>query len=293
MKLDLNCITCNISQVNKVMDILSISESDKEKIMREVLKYLSQADYLKCNPEIIRGTWNIITKYSGNRDPYKDIKNFYNLEVLKLLPELQLIIDDSKDRLYVALKIAIEGNLIDFAAKHDFSIKTLKDRLISSGNTGLAVDHYSQLKEKLFRAKSLLYIGDNCGEICLDKLFIYYIKEEFPKINVTYVVRGSTVINDVTLYDSKLVAMEDVAEVIDNGDDSLGTVLTRVGEDFKSLYNSSDVIIAKGQGNFESLADEARDNLYHLFMAKCEPVAKLLNVDKMSILCINNLYPNS
>ena len=206
MELNFNCITCNINQVLRVMKIVDIDIKIKEEMMREVLGYLKDIDYSKCNPEVMGGTWKIILKYISDDNPYSAIKNEYNLEILKTSDEIETIIQNSENKFNTALKIAIVGNLIDFAAKHKFDFEMLRQKILNVMNTDLAIDNSKQLYDKLKKAKSVLYIGDNCGEICLDKLFIKYIKKDFPDIKVFFGVRGQAVINDVTYDDAKMMA---------------------------------------------------------------------------------------
>jgi uncharacterized protein with ATP-grasp and redox domains len=288
MKLDLNCITCNINQCIKVIELLELDINRKEEMMREVLKYLSEADYSKCNPEVMGGTWQIILKYAESDNPYEHIKKYYNMEVLKMVEAIENLIENSEDPFNTALKVAIAGNLIDFAAKHKFDLEMLKKKIMNIREINLSVDHSKSLHDSLKTSGSLMYLGDNCGEIALDKLFIKYIKKEFPHIKVYFGVRGKTIVNDATLQDAQMVGMQEVAEVIENGDGSLGTVITRTSEEFREKFYGADVVIAKGQGNYEGLSEIDRNNIFHLFMAKCDPVSSTLGVSTMSIVCIEN-----
>lgn len=288
MKLDLNCITCNIKQTIKITELFEVDRSKKEEMMREVLEYLSKADYAKCNPEIIAGSWEIILKYIENDNPYADIKKYYNMEVLKMTESIEHLIESSDDKFNTALKIAIAGNLIDFSATHIFDLKMLMEKIVNIEKINLAIDHSKELYRCLKTAKSVMYLGDNCGEICLDKIFIKYIRNEFPNIKVNFGVRGKKIINDVTFDDALMVGMQEVADVIENGDGSLGTVIERVSSEFKEKFYQADVIIAKGQGNYESLSEIDKNNIFYLFMAKCEPVSNSLGVKDMSIVCVEN-----
>ena len=270
------------------MELFHVGRNKKEEMMREVLEYLSNVDYSKCNPEVIAGTWDIILKYIENTNPYEDIKKYYNMEVLKITEAIENLIEKSDDKFNTALKIAIAGNLIDFAAKHKFDLEMLKEKIMNIEEINLAIDHSKELHECLKTAKSVMYLGDNCGEICLDKLFIKYIRSEFPNIKVYFGVRGKIIINDVTIDDARMVGMQEVADVIENGDGSLGTVIQRVSTEFKEKFYHADVVIAKGQGNYESLSETDKNNIFHLFMSKCEPVSSSLGVKLMSILCVKN-----
>lgn len=284
--LSLKCVSCNVDQVTKIGNILDVEEKDKEKIMRLVLSYLSEADFDKTTPEVMKGTWDIITAYIDNKDPYKEIKEFYNMEVLAITHDIEKMIDESDNQLNMALKAAITGNLIDFGASHQFDEKILIDKINKLETEALGIDDSSQLMEDLSKAKILLYLGDNCGEIVLDKVFIKYLKIAFPKLRIVYGVRGETILNDVTTVDAKQVGMYDLVEVMPNGNGVIGTVLPKVSKEFRQLFEEADVVIAKGQGNFESLYDVAKENLYFLFMAKCEVVAQKIGTDKNKIVCV-------
>ena len=134
----------------------------------------------------------------------------------------------------------------------------------------------------------MLYLGDNCGEIVTDKIFIREIKRQFPQINCFYAVKGFAVLNDVTMSDADMINMYEVATVISNGSKAAGTVLNDVSNDFKMIFDNADVIISKGQGNFESLYPINKENLFFLLIAKCSVIAKLFNVPVMSAICMKN-----
>lgn len=288
MNLNLECIACNIKQVLTVTDLLKVDAAAKETIMRDVLGYLQTADYKRSNPEVIRGTWDVITRHINDPNPYREIKCVYNTELANMTDTVRALIEQSPDKLDTALKIAITANLIDFAANHTFDEAMVLRKIATANEQQLAIDDSKALFESLQTAHTLLYLGDNCGEIVLDKLFIEYIKIAFPNIKVYFGVRGEPIVNDVTLDDAAMVRMEEVAEVISNGDGSLGTVIGRTTAAFREVFYQADVIIAKGQGNFESLSEIDRGNIFFLFMAKCDAVAGLLQVPKLSIVCAKN-----
>lgn len=285
MKFNLNCILCNLKQVLTVTDLVTVDSDKKEVIMREVLGYLQGANYQRSNPEVIKGTWDIITKHINNKNPYGEIKNYYNREVSNISNKIRDLINQSDDKFTVALKIAITANLIDFVASHTFDEKVLLEKIKTIKEAHMPIDDSQKLYEKLKNAKTLLYLGDNCGEIVIDKIFIEYIKAIFPNIKVYFGVRGEPIVNDVTIEDANMVQMEEVAEVISNGDGSLGTVIEKTSRDFQDVFYKADVIIAKGQGNYESLSESQRNHIFFLFMAKCDAVASSLNVSNLSILC--------
>lgn len=288
MKFNLKCIACNISQAEQIVDTINMPSQHKEEMMRKILQFLSKVDFHKSSPEVMGGTWDIIVRYISDDNPYRDAKNYYNSEILKLSDEIEQFIENSDSKFETVLKIAIAGNLIDFAVGHKFDLNMLKEKIINIDNIKLTIDHSRELYNSLKAAKTLLYLGDNCGEICLDKLFIKQIKKEFPSIKVYFGVKGKPILNDVTREDTEAVKIQEVAEVIDNGDSCPGTVIERVSDSFEELLFGADIILAKGQGNFESLSDSGLKNLFFLFMAKCKPVSEYINVEPMSIICANN-----
>lgn len=291
MKLNLNCILCNVKQVLTVTNLLTVDSTIQELIMREVLGYLQTTNYQRSNPEVIKGTWDIITQHLQNEDPYKEIKKYYNEAVMQMADQIQNLIQQSDDRFHTALKIAITGNLIDFAGNHEFDAAMLLEKINKIHKQPLRIDDSKKMYEKLKTTKTLLYLGDNCGEIVIDKIFIAYLQQIFPNLNVYFGVRGKPIVNDVTMEDAIAVHMQDVAEVISNGDGALGTVIENTSTAFKEIFYKADVIIAKGQGNYESLSEIDRSHLFFLFMAKCDAVAQSLQVANLSIVCAEYQQP--
>ncbi|MFV0395463.1 MAG: damage-control phosphatase ARMT1 family protein [Coprobacillaceae bacterium] len=286
MELQTECLSCNVQQVLKVTKNITISKDKQKEIMSSVLSFLSQVDYQLCNPEVMKLTWDIICDYTSNEDPYKEIKERYNLEMLKLYDTLYKIIENSKNPFSTAMKMAILGNIIDFSANHGTPITKIKELLFNAENTELSINHSTQLQIQLLKAKTVVYIGDNCGEIVLDKLFIATMKKLYS-CKVYYVVRQKPIINDVTIKDANMVEMEEVATVLSSGDSSLGLVLHHASKEFQALFHQADVIIAKGQGNFEGLQEIKKKNMFHLFMVKCEVMERIINTKKENIVCLH------
>lgn len=284
MRTYLECIPCIITQGIKTAKRLNISEEIQEEMVKETLDYLKDKDYGKTPPEIAKPVYKIINKYMGTEDPFKELKDFYNDEMMKIEDDLKNIIKKNSD-LKIAIKLAITGNIIDFGAKHSFDKKVVLDKIDEIENNKLIIDSSDELYEKLIKAKTLLYLGDNCGEIVFDKVFIEYLKKEFPLLEITFGVRGEPIINDVTIEDAKKIGLDKLVDIISNGDSAPGTVIEDTSEKFKKKFYESDLIIAKGQGNYETLSRIDRDNVFLLFMAKCNVVADELNVPIMSLIC--------
>jgi uncharacterized protein with ATP-grasp and redox domains len=269
------------------MRLLEFPKDKQEQILKDILAYSRDIDYSKKNNlEIITDSWEIVCNRIGREDPYREVKNHYNLEIEKMSGDIKRAIETSGDKFVSAVKMAILGNLIDFAIESDFEWDALTRKIAGAENIQFTVDDSGKLYEGLKKAETLLYIGDNCGEIVFDKIFIEGIKKEFPGVSVSYAARGKPIANDVTMEDALMVGMDKIARVVDNGDSALGTIMYRVSAEFKKMFDEADIIISKGQANFESLFDLERGGIFFLFMAKCGIIAKLLGVDPLSILCL-------
>ncbi len=275
-----------LEQVLKVSKLLNMSVEETEAVSREVLKYLYDSPWDQKPPQMGRDIYQRIYDKAENPDPYKEIKSLYNREIMALTDDLEKIINQSQDSFTAALKLAISGNLIDFGSNHRFSKETLLQNIDSIEHKPLVVDDSRKLRKRLASSKDLLYLGDNCGEIVFDKIFIEYLLKEFPDLIIRYGVRGGPIINDVTRFDAAETGLDKIVEIIDNGNNCPGTILSETSEEFRRIFYEADTVISKGQGNYESLNDVDRQDVYLLFMAKCEPVASSLGVETMSLICV-------
>lgn len=279
------CFQCDLKQVKKISHLLSLNQTTEDLLFHKVQNYLDICDMNKTNPEILGEIWKIVSQTVKNDNPYKNIKSFYNQLIMNCVSKIEMFI---KDDLNLALRCAIAGNLIDFSAKDNLTSDEVKDVLFHSSSLELAIDDSKQLFSQLEHSSLLLYIGDNCGEIVLDQMFIRLLKKKYPYLKVYYGVRGKPILNDVTMDDIREVGMDQVAHIIDNGDGSAGTVLSRVRPEFKELFDNADVVISKGQGNYEGLFDCKKENLYFLFMVKCQLVADLSRTQVSQIVCAHH-----
>ena len=279
------CFLCDLKQMKKVSQFLSLCQDKEDELFKQTKAYLKCCDMTKTNPEIMADIWNIVKDVTHDDDPYQDIKSFYNHYMMSLLPQIEDYIDGD---IHVALKVTIAANLIDFSSKDQVTKEEIKQLLFQAKNLDLAIDDSQQFFHKLKESQSLLYIGDNCGEIVLDKLLIKMLQEKFPQLHIYYGVRGKAIVNDVTLDDARDVHMEEVATVISNEDGSLGTVLSRTSLQFQNIFQQADVVICKGQGNYEGLIGTHKEDLYFLFMAKCQIVSNMARVSLSDIVCLKN-----
>lgn len=279
------CFQCDIKQMLKISEFLTLDETIENQLIDKTNEYLLKCDMTKTNPEIMADIWEIVNTILGNNNPYQKIKSYYNQFMISLLKDLEQYINND---LNTALKVAIAANLIDFSAKDKISLDEIKYTLFTAKNLNLAIDDSKKLFRTLQNNTILLYLGDNCGEIVLDKLLLKMIKNEYPHLDIYYGVRGKPIVNDVTIDDATEVKMDEIAKIISNEDGSLGTVLIRTSQEFQTLFNQADVVICKGQGNYEGLFDCKKENLYFLFMTKCQLVANLSHTKISDIVCLKN-----
>jgi uncharacterized protein with ATP-grasp and redox domains len=207
MNISLDCIPCIVSNFLRLLETGVLPDNAREPAMRHLLAFLSKADYQQSPPVL-------------GREIHRMIRQELNKKMV-------LTAEDPFD---IAMRLAIAGNVIDFGSQHQLDVLETINRVI---NAHIAIDDSQKLKEDLKSAKSLLYIGDNCGEIVLDKLFIKHIKVA----NIYFAVRGGPVINDITIDDALMVGMDKIAKIITTGDNTPGAVWESTSNEFKQVFN--------------------------------------------------------
>jgi len=280
---DYRCFFCFARSFEKILERENISAEAKNRFTYDMISLYKNNWNIWSAPEFARELHNIFKNYSSNADPYKRVKRENNDQAIRLSAETENTIRESKDPFAIALRASIAGNIIDFAAGDSFNLKATLDKALHSE---FAIDHSRQLQKSIRHSGTILFLGDNAGEIVFDKLFIETIKHP----NLIYVVRGAPVINDATLEDAEYVAMRDVAKVISNEYDAPSTIPGRSGTLFQEYFKNADLIISKGQGNLEGLLHLNDKRIFFLLMVKCEVIAELLNVPKNSFIVFNNAY---
>ena len=285
--LDLECLHCALNQVIHTTDVAGAPEPLRRELMQRALKLLAEGDVNRNNCIQIEQVYRMVAEGLGDADPYRETRLFFDREMYRLLPALREQLAQSDDPLRAAVRAAIAGNLIDLAALGgEVTLERAMQKVEDVEREGLYFDDCDGLDAALKSARTVLVLGDNCGEIAMDRLLIETIRRLYPQIEVKYSVRGSAVVNDVTYEDAAAVGMDEVAEVIDNGDCLLTTLLCRASEDFRREFYAADVIIAKGMGNYERLYNCDRGNIWFLMIAKCSVIARMSGAPKGSILCM-------
>ena len=277
---DHRCFFCFTRAFEKLLEKENISNEAKKSFTFEMIRlYQNNWDNFIA-PEFARELHCTLRNYTLNPDPYKKEKKENNDHALSLVPELKEMIGQSGNPFDTALRFAIAGNIIDFAANDNFNLQATLDSAVDSV---FAIDHSERLRNALSKAETVLYLGDNAGEIVFDKLFIETINHP----NLIFVVRGAPVINDVTMEDAEYVGMSNAAKVISNGYDAPSTILHKSGKTLQHWFKEADLIISKGQGNLEGLIQLNDARVFFLLMVKCDVMAEFLKVKKESFVVYN------
>lgn len=279
MKIEYSCIPCSIHNYLRLVEKGMIPPELQEAIFRRMLTFFSTVDYRLSPPALGQQLHRILREMLNNPDPYRDVKRQSNEDMVRMVPFLEEMVAKASDSFNTALRLAIAGNVIDFGSFYHLDILETITSIISST---LAIDHSASLKEDLARADTVLYIGDNAGEIVLDKIFLKLLNHA----HIYFAVRGNAVLNDALLEDAEALEIDRYATLITTGDDAPGVIRKTASDQFNAVFDTADVIISKGQGNYEGLSDEP-GNIYYLLVTKCSLVASHIGVPEKSYVVLN------
>ena len=274
MRTYFDCIPCAIRQVLDSVRMISDDEAMHERVLREALGLWHEMDMSDSPPAVAQKVHRIVRKLSGVADPYLKVKDQYNQLALELYPDLRQTVAGSSDPFQTAVRLAIAGNIIDFGVNSTIEESDVEQTVACSLTDPLDMDALDDLKQAVAEAKDILYLGDNAGEIVFDRLLI----EQMPMEKVTFVVRGGPILNDALMADAVTAGLTDLVKVIDNGDDAPGTILESCSKTFRRRFEKAGLIIAKGQGNFETLSDTDKD-VFFLLRPKCVVLTRHLNCE--------------
>lgn len=275
MKTYLDCFPCFLEQALRAARIATDDENKIKKVLDEVGMMLVDIPLESTPPESGRLIYHKVSEITGDLDPYRKIKRESTKKALSLYPSLKKEVDKSDDGLLTAIRIAIAGNVIDFGPNCSFNLKNDVEEILDKD---FAIFDYDVFKSCLNRTENVLYIGDNAGECVFDRVLIEEIKKP-----VIYVVRDIPIINDATYKDAVEAGIDKVATIISSGTDGPGAVLKTCGPEFMEVYNNSQFIISKGQGNYEALSNEERP-IFFLLKAKCHVIANDIGVSEGDIV---------
>ncbi len=236
-------------------------------------------------------TWlfdKIYARYFGKTDGFQEVKKEYNDLVLSMEAELRQEVLSKEDPLKALIAISRIGNYIDFGTLNKVDRETFLGLFSDTELSEADEETYRSFLSQLEKAERFLLLADNCGEIVLDKLLIEYIKEKYPGIQASVMVRGSEVLNDVTREDAAYVGIDQIADIVDTGNSVGGVVYKMLAPEAKRCFDEADVILAKGMGNYECLSEQ-NHHVFYLFLCKCERFMEHFKVPKLTGLFIEEV----
>jgi len=271
MKTSLDCIPCLLRQSLDTARLVSTNPSVHEHIIRDALSWAVEMDLNQSPPAMAQRIHRRLREITGVDDPYRETKDWQNRVAMELIPALRAEVEAASDPLLMAARLAIAGNVIDMGSNGNLTEADMRQAL-NQALTEPFLGEQDRFRQAIAQAKSILYLADNAGEIAFDQLLV----EQLLPARVTFVVRGAPVLNDATLTDARTVGLDQIVKVIDNSSDAPGTILMDCNQDLHDRFATADLIIAKGQGNFETLSDEP-GNIFFLFKVKCLVITNLVN----------------
>ncbi len=273
MKATLDCLECIARQALRAARVATDDTETQRRILDETVARIPAMDLSDSPAALSMTAYQLSAAHSGKEDPYKDLKRAQNEIALSLEDAMRTRIHESADPLATALHLAAAGNVIDLGIleTHEIDIVKVVEEVL---HERFAVDHSARLRADLESCTDLLYLLDNAGEIVFDKLLIEVLQQYTP---VTAVVKGAPMLNDVVMEDAELVGLTTVCPVIDNGGAFIGSPLNQVPQSFLDRMAQAQIIIGKGQGNYETI-DDFEGNVYLILRAKCEIIAKHMGV---------------
>lgn len=269
MKTYLDCYPCLLRQALSAARRAGASENQQHKILLNIMEELSSFSSESTPPQLAYQIHQQVQQLTNNIDPYRDDKDQATQQALELYPELKKKIKESSDPLELAVRIAIAGNIIDLGVAESYDLDATLQRVLTQP---FAINNLASLRSALARSNTVLYLADNAGETVFDRVLI-----ESLELPVIYVVKAGPIINDATYEDAVAAGIDQVAEIIDNGSNAPGTLFDQCSDLFLNRFAQADLIIAKGQANYESLSNSSAP-IFFLLQAKCSVIACELGI---------------
>ena len=264
--------------MRQALEAARAATEDKElqrQVIYEVARLIPHFPLDASPPELGQKVYRLIAQFTGTHDPYREKKWKANQMALELYPRLKQMVASSEDPLLMACKLAIAGNSLDLGSQSEYPEP--KSLLETALTLPFALSDYEDFQEALKSSSLILYLGDNAGEVVFDRVLLEEIKQN-SQAEVYFVVRERPVINDATLEDARFAGLDKIAHVISNGSDAPATILSQCSSEMLQLYHSAELVISKGQGNFETLNEEKK-NIFFLLRIKCPVVARFLKAE--------------
>ena len=283
MKLQAECVSCILGQAERVAQKIGANEALTQKIIKKAQEHSQTFSFSKTPPEVATPLYEALAVLADKKDLYDEAKTTATEQAKAMLPKLYELIEASSDTLHAAGKMSVAGNVIDLATQEAYDL-TAEVHAVLDAN--FPVDHFNILFKKLHTAKSLAYFADNAGEHIFDAIFIKYIKDAFPHVEINYITRGNAIINDVTLEEALDSGLDRHAKVLSSGVPTPGFVFDLANEESQNLFLDADIVIAKGMGNFETMTENFYRDVFHLFKVKCDVVSRFVGHELGSLICM-------
>ena len=285
MKVSAECMHCLVKRqaenIKKYPD-----EEKKAEYLGKVLGIIANGAAEEPAPVLLSYIGRLHEVYFGKPFSFDELKKGYNAMLMEREEEIRQKISKADDPLALALRFSQIGNYIDFGALGSVDDDKLRDFLEQAETLPISEDTYLKFTENLKTTKKLVFLTDNCGEIVLDKLLLETIAKAYPHLECTVIVRGEPVLNDATMEDALQVGIDTCGKVIPNGTNIAGTYIPWLSAEAKAEMDEADILIAKGQGNFESLHGCSL-NIYYLFLCKCQWFMERFGLPQYSGVFIN------
>ena len=282
MKIDNACVECIINQSRRVTEAIRADDALSKRMVDRVEKLGETFDFTQSPPEVASDVYEQMAALAGMDDLYGELKAHATEKAKTFVPQLHDELEQADDKLMTAVKIAVAGNVIDLAAEVTFDLNEEMEKIFE---TNFAHDDVDRLEGSLQQASTLLYIGDNVGEHIFDYLCIETLQQLYPKLEISYMVRGNPIINDVTMVEAKEAGFDRLCHLVDSGVNTPGFAYKRANPASRKLFDDADLVITKGMGNYECLSPAPRKNLCYLLKVKCNVVAASLGQNVGDIVC--------
>jgi len=276
MKTYMDCYPCFLRHALEAARFVGADVTQQYRILQAVLTELRSFELTRLPPEMAQRIHRIVKCETNESDPYLSVKKASTEQALRLYPQLKTLLAESDKPLETATRLSIAGNIIDYGMATQYDLDATIERVLEQP---FAIGDLSAFKDALTGThSSILYLADNAGETVFDRILLEVIDKP-----VIYVVRGAPILNDATRQDALDAGIDDIAEIADNGSDAPGTILSMCSTDFRRIFSEAELIIAKGQGNYESLS-QSNKQIFFLLLAKCPVIARDLQVPVGSIV---------
>jgi len=285
-RLSSECICCLTGKyLSKIPS--GLNEEQRVDYLQTILSIMANADKRYAAPVALHTIEDVLYEKFGIRQDFAPIRRHFNALMLQRETDFLRRLDTASDPLKLGIQLAMIGNYVDFGAVESVNEASLSALIEEAPSHPVDEARLAALKNDLANAKSLVYLTDNCGEIVFDKCLMRTIARLYPHLTITAVVRGGEVSNDATREDAEQIRLSEVARVLDNGTRIAGTWLEGISEESKRAIDTADVLIAKGQANFETLR-KCGLNIYYIFLCKCDMFARNFGVERMTGMMVND-----